>query len=237
MDDHFIRTEVAVDDPLIGMDSTLRRLNQYGGAECGENVEIVGNLLRYVPPVGSMYARKMDLSGLHQPGEAFWDGSWHNFDATPEARFIYYGWDNTTIIPGWNDLKNNIELVKRVEPWVGWDMSGYVRDADMVSDYGLIGDVGAQSDFNYDLRPSESATMYFDMRGRVDMISITYDTRPWSYRTYADYGSAVFTYKPDLKTSIFQDYLTEQTNVTQTANGLVPTDPSQPASIVIPVKS
>src|SRR2546425_990429 len=236
-DEHFVRTEVADDDPLMGMDGTLRRLNQYGGNECGENVDIVGNLLRYVPPVGSMYARKMDLSGLHQPGEAFWDGSWHNFDATPEARFIYYGWDNTTIIPGWNDLKNNIELVSRVEPWVGWNMSGYLQGADMVSDYGIIGDVGAQFDFNYDLRPSESVTMYFDMRGRVDMISITYDTRPSSYRTYADYGSAVFTYKPDLKTDIFQNYLTEQTNVTQTANGLIPTDPSKPASIVIPVKS
>src|SRR5437773_10437144 len=103
--------------------------------------------------------------------------------------------------------------------------------------FGVIGDVGAQFDFNYDLRPNESVTMYFDMRGRVDMVSITYDTRPWSYRTYADYGSAVFTYKPDLKTSTFQNYLTEQTNVTQTANGLVPTDPSEPASIVIPVKS
>src|SRR6266850_1849817 len=237
MDEHFVRTEVADDDPLMGMDGTLRRLNQYGGSECGENVDIVGNLLRYVPPVGSMYARKMDLSGLHQPGEAFWDGSWHNFDATPEARFIYYGLDNTTIIPGWDDLKNNIELVSRVEPWVGWNISGYFQDASTVSDYGVIGDVGAQFDFNYDLRPSESVTMYFDMRGRVDMMSITYDIRPWSYRTYADYGSAVFSYKPDLKTSIFQNYLTEQTNVTQTANGLVPTDPSKPASIVIPVKS
>jgi len=237
MDEHFVRTEVADDDPLMGMDGTLRRLNQYGGSECGENVDIVGNLLRYVPPVGSMYARKMDLSGLHQPGEAFWDGSWHNFDATPEARFIYYGLDNTTIIPGWDDLKNNIELVSRVEPWVGWNISGYFQDASTVSDYGLIGDVGAQFDFNYDLRPSESVTMYFDMRGRVDMTSITYDTRPWSYRTYADYGSAVFTYKPDLKTPVFQNYLTEQTNVTQTANGLIPTDPSKPASIVIPVNS
>jgi len=237
MDEHFIRTEVAVDDPLLGMDGTLRRLNQYGGSACGENVEIVGNLLRYVPPVGSMFARLIDLGGLHQPGEAFWDGSWHNFDATPEARFIYYGWDNTTIIPGWNDLKNNIELVSRVEPWVGWNMSSYVQDAYTVSDYGTIGDVGAKFDFNYDLRPSESVTMYFDMRGRVDMVSITYDIRPWSYRTYADYGSAVFTYKPDLKTALFQNYLTEQTNVTQTANGLIPTDPSKLSSIVIPVKS
>jgi hypothetical protein len=79
--------------------------------------------------------------------------------------------------------------------------------------------------------------MYFDMRGRVDMVSITYDTRPWSYRTFADYGSIVFTYKPDLTTALFQNYLTEQTNVTQTTNGLVPTNPSQPASIVIPVRS
>jgi len=67
MDEHFVRTEVANDDPLMGMDGTPRRLNQYGGSECGENVEIVGNLLRYVPPLGSTYARKMDLSGLHQP--------------------------------------------------------------------------------------------------------------------------------------------------------------------------
>jgi len=236
MDEHFVRTEVLDDDPLGGMDGTLRRLNQYGGSACGENVQVVGNLLAYVPPVGSMFARLMDLGGLHQPGEAFWDGAWHNFDAQPETRFVYFDWDNTTIVPSWVDLKNDVQLVGRVAPWVGWDMTSYVTDALTVSDYGVIGD-GAQFDFNYDLRPNESVTMYFDMRGRVDKTSITYDTRPYSYRTYADYGSAVFTYKPDLTSSAYQPYVTEQTNVTQTADGLVPTDPSIPASIVFPVTS
>jgi len=103
--------------------------------------------------------------------------------------------------------------------------------------YGIIGDVGAQFDFNYDLRPNERVTTYFDMRGRVDMTSITYDTRPYSYRTYADYGRAVFTYTPDLTSPAYQPYVTEQTNVTATADGLIPTDPSIPASIVFPVKS
>src|SRR3989442_2179167 len=86
-------------------------------------------------------------------------------------------------------------------------------------------------------RSNESVTMYFDMRGRVDQTSITYDTRPPSYRTYADYGSAVFTYRPDLRSAVYQAYVTEQTYVTQTADGLIPTDPSTPASIVFPVKS
>jgi len=236
MDEHYMRTEVWDNDPIGGMDGALRRLNQYGGQMCGENVDIVGNLLRYVPPVGSMFARKIDLSGNHQPGEAFWDGLWHNFDAQPQTRFLYFDWDNTTITPSWNNLKSDIQLMKRIEPWVGWDLSGVVQDA-TVSDYGIIGDVGAQFDFNYDLRPNESFTMYFDMRGRVDMTSIGYDTRPYSYRTYADYGSGVFTYKPDLRNSGYQAYLTAQTNVTQTADGLIPTDPSIPSSIVIPVKS
>ena len=237
MDEHYVRTEVSDDDPLGGMDGTLRRLNQYGGAECGEHVQIVGNLLRYVAPVGSMYARLMDLSGLHQTGEAFWDGGWHNFDAQPQTRFLYFDWDNTTIIPGWRDLKNDLQLVGRVAPWVGWDMTGYLLDAPSVDDYGVIGDVGAHFDFNYDLRPNESVTMYFDMRGRVDKTSITYDTSPWNYRTYADYGSAIFTYRPDLRSAVYQDYMTEQTNVRQTADGLIPIDPSTPASIVFPVKS
>ena len=63
MDEHYMRTEVWDNDPIGGMDGALRRLNQYGGQMCGENVDIVGNLLRYVPPVGSMFARKIDLSG------------------------------------------------------------------------------------------------------------------------------------------------------------------------------
>ena len=70
LDEHFVRIEVADDDPLRGMDGTLRRLNQYGGSSCGENVQVVGNLLAYVPPVGSMFARLMDLDGLHQPARA-----------------------------------------------------------------------------------------------------------------------------------------------------------------------
>src|SRR5882724_5398387 len=32
LDEHFVRTEVLDDDPLRGMDGTLRRLNQYGGS-------------------------------------------------------------------------------------------------------------------------------------------------------------------------------------------------------------
>src|SRR3989442_6263342 len=63
MDEHFMRTEVTDNDPIGGMDGALRRLNQYGGEMCGDHVDIVGNLLRYVPPLGSMYARKIDLSG------------------------------------------------------------------------------------------------------------------------------------------------------------------------------
>jgi hypothetical protein len=237
MDEHYVRTEVLDDDPLQGTDGTLRRLNQYGGAECGEHVEVVGDLLARVLPAGSMFARLMDLDGLHQPGEAFWDGAWHNFDATPEARFVYFDTDNATIVPTWIDLKNNPQLVSRVQPWTGWDMSGYVTQAAVVNDYGVIGDVGASFDFNYDLRPNESLTMYFDMRGRVDMTSITFDTRPVTYRTYADYGSAVFRYAPDLTNALYQSYATEQNNITQTDSGLIPTDPSMPASIVFPIRS
>jgi hypothetical protein len=242
MDEHYVRTEVADDDPLQdtdgkGMDGTLRRLNQVGGGECGESVEIVGNLLARLLPAGSIFARLMDLSGLHQTGEAFYDGAWHNFDATPEARFVYFDTDNATIVPTWLDLKNNPQLMSRVQPWTGWDLSGYVTGAASVDDFGIIGDIGASFDFKYDLRPNESVTMYFDMRGRVDMTSIAFDTTPPHSRGYVDYGSAVFRYAPDLTNTLYQPYVTEQTNITQTDGGLVPTDPSMPASIVFPIKS
>jgi hypothetical protein len=242
MDEHFVRTEVANDDPLQGidgrgMDGTLRRLNQYGGAECGEAVEIVGDLLARVLPAGSMFARMIDLGGLHQTGEAFWDGAWHNFDATPDARFVYFDVDNATIVPTWVDLKNNPRLVSRVQAWTGWDMSAAVTQAGSVDDLGIISDVGTSFDFNYDLRPNESVTMYFDMRGRIDMTSITFDTSLPNYRTFADYGSAVFRYAPDLTNALYQAYTTEQNNVTQTAGGLVPTDPSRPSSVVFPIRS
>jgi hypothetical protein len=121
-------------------------------------------------------------------------------------------------------------------PGSGWDMSGYVTEAQSVDDLDIIGDLGAPFDFNYDLRPNESITMYFEMRGRVDMTSLAFDTR-YSSRTFADYGSAVFKYAPDLTNAVYQPYVTEQTNVTQTSGGLIPTEPSVPASIVFPVRS
>jgi hypothetical protein len=65
---------------------------------------------------------------------------------------VYFDAANTAIVPTWLDLKHNAQPVSRVAPWVGWDMGGYVTEAQSVDDLDIIGDVGAPFDFN--LRPA-----------------------------------------------------------------------------------
>ena len=90
--------------------------------------------------------------------------------------------------------------------------------------------IGGHWDFNWDLWPAESATMCFDMRGRADRVSFIYNTN--SFPEPRDYAVAVFSFRPVFTNDLYLKYAAEQVNVTQTATGLVPVDPSSPASIV-----
>ncbi len=222
------------DDDFSG--NPLRVLNQYGHAMCGQSTNTTNALLLAVPPVGSMYGRKVKLNA-HRVGEAFFDGSWHAFDTTPGTgvvQWIYYDANNTQIAPTWKYLISRPELLTRTKPWSGFSLESYAS--------GATGETFDERekfrawDFNYDLRPGESLTMYFDMRGRLDRTSARQDNSR-SYRCYSDYASAVFTYLPDLTTASFSRYAEQQGNVKATAGGLVPIDPAKPSFVVFPLKS
>jgi hypothetical protein len=92
------------------------------------------------------------------------------------------------------------------------------------------------NDFDFDLRPRESLTMYFDMRGRLDQTSMRQGSSQ-AYRGYSDYGSAVFQYKPDLTTTAYRSYSPRESNVQATSNGLVPVDPTKPSYVVLDMRS
>src|ERR1043166_1611061 len=90
--------------------------------------------------------------------------------------------------------------------------------------------MGKDWDMNWNLWPSESVTMYFEMRGRVDMASFGYNTKEFSEPR--DYASAVFSFKPVFTNDLYQKFAAEHVNVTPTAHGLVPTDPAKPSHVV-----
>lgn len=261
----FIRFE---NQPAEGYDcdnyhkNPLRIINQYGGGMCGQSAHVVINMLRYIPPRGSFYGAACRIGG-HVVGEAFFDGKWHNFDTSPNSRWIYYDLDNVSV-KSWNELAVR-DVFSRVQPWVGfskyaaWIIYPPERPGHMkFSHYAEDCDIGAKWDFNYDLKPDESITMYFDMRGRVDKKSVSYvekrkkvdmnclinnnkfrfiDEYENYYRNPCDYGSAVFSYKPKLTNNIYRKYVLEESNVRQTINGLVPKDFTHPSYVVFGIKS
>lgn len=231
-DEHLIRHEGA---EYLARDAsaTIRRLNQFGGAMCGEMVDVLGGMLYYTPPVGSMYIRKIDL-GDHQPAEAWFDGSWHAVDASPELRWVYYDYDNESYAPSWSYLHNNIDpLMTQIYNWVGWDTSWAISSCSCNSHNNItnVQKVG----FIYDLRPQESLVMYREMRGRFDHVNRDEELREG--RHTVDYGSAVFSYKPDFSTSIFRQYASSLNNVKASSTGLVPVDSSTTSSLVFPMSS
>jgi hypothetical protein len=214
----------------------LRILNQYGHAMCGESTKVVNALLRVVPPIGSMYGRKVKV-GAHRTGEAYFDGSWHAYDATPGTgivQWIYYDRDNKSIAPTWKYLIANRDLVSRTKKWTGFTAEGYLE--------GATGETCSQNivypnwDFTHDLRPGESFTMYFDMGGRLDRASARQDNSQF-YRCYSDYGSAVFKYRINFKNQLYRKYVVKENNVLHTAAGLVPADPARPSSIIFDARS
>ena len=214
----------------------LRNLNQYGHGMCGQSAYLVGALIRAIPPIGSMKARNVKL-GAHRVGEGFWDGSWHAYDATAGTgvvQWVYYDNASQSIAPGWEYLIDRPELVSRIQEVTGATTARYIPEAtggDTYADNPSF----ANWDFNHYLRPNESVTMYFDMRGRLDQTS-SQQYNSELYRCYSDYGSAVYRYAPDLGGSEYSNHARE-TNVRRTSSGLVPEDPSRPSTLILEMKS
>ena len=213
----------------------LRNLNQYGHGMCGQSAYLVGALIRAIPPVGSMKARNVKL-GAHRVGEGFWDGGWHAYDPTAGTgvvQWVYYDETGENIAPGWDYLLERPELVSRIESVTGATTARYLPEA--------TGDTYGENttfkdwDFNHYLRPDESVTMHFDMRGRLDLTSSRQDNNEL-YRCYSDYGSAVYRYAPDLTGGAYSKYARE-TNVRRTSDGLAPADPSRPSTLILEMKS
>lgn len=223
--------------------NALRIINQYGGSMCGDAVHVLNGLLLQVPPAGSMYGRRVQLDG-HQTGEAWFDGAWHNFDASPEIRWIYLDYDNETIVPHWNDLiDDGGELIKRIKPLTGWDIWNYTKTGSAEKYYILKEIEGVQWYFGYNLRPSEKFTMYYDMRGRTDQVSRNYSRSTYNvenageFRNPCDYASAVFNYYPDFTTELHREYAVEENNILWTRKGLIAKEKENPSSIVFASKS
>ena len=220
----------------------LRVINQYGGSMCGDAVHVFNGLLLKVPPEGNMYGRRAQLKG-HQTGEAWFDGAWHNFDASPEIKWIYLDHDNETIRPHWKSLVADSVLIQRIKPLTGWDIWRYAKGATGKQYYIVTEEEGVQWYFGYNLKPSEKFSMYYDMRGRVDAVSRDYQSstfnilNPGVFRNPCDYASAVFEYQPGFKTELHRKYLVEENNVQWTSKGLIAKNKSKKASIVIPFKS
>lgn len=214
----------------------LRILNQYGHAMCGQSTSTTNSLLLHIPPAKSMYGRAIRL-GAHRVGEAYWNRAWHAFDTTPgtgSVQWVYYDRDDTTIAPSWKHLIQNPDLVRRANALTGSSLERYLASA--------TGDSFDEArefphwDFNYDLRPGESLTMHFDMRGRIDQTSARQDNSIM-YRSYSDYGSAVFVYRPDFRTSTYRRHVAAEENVMETPAGLVPVNPSKPSFVVLSARS
>lgn len=222
--------------------NVLRLLNQYGGSMCGDAVHVVNGLMLYVQPEGSMYGRRVQLHG-HQTGEAWFNGVWHNFDASPEIKWIYLDRDNKTIVPHWTQLINDGELIQRIKPLTGWDIWRYAEHGSGEKHYIISEIEGVQWYFGYNLRPSEKFTMYYDMRGRTDQHSRNYSRSKFNaedqkiYRNPCDYASAIFEYSPDFTTDLHKEYAIEENNIQWTSRGIVAKNKSKPASIVFASKS
>jgi hypothetical protein len=215
----------------------LRVLNQYGHAMCGQSTIVLNSLIRATPPVGSMFGRSVKL-GTHRVGEAYWGGEWHAYDATPGTgvvQWIYYESDNRTIAPTWKYLIDDPDLVSRIVSYTNaTSIPHYIE--------GATGETFGENrsmpewDFDFDLRPRESLTMYFDMRGRLDQTSMRQGNSQ-AYRGYSDYGNAVFKYKPDLTTTAYRTYSPRESNVRTTSSGLAPVDPTKPSHVVLDMRS
>lgn len=216
-----------------------RLLNMYGSAMCGEFHDVVNPILVNIPDA-EIHGCKYSMGG-HTAGGAYWDGAWHDYNGSPTIQMVHYKMDGKTIA-SWAELKEDPSPIDSVNKYIGH--TGYygrcfspdsltcpLRQTEYSprfyeSDY-LI-------NFKYcDLRPGEGMTMYFDMRGRYDSTSVGYDTYSGRFpRNWVDYGSVVYTYKPNFHNDLHEPFVVEQDNVQRTKKGLVPVNPSKPSFVV-----
>ena len=219
------------------MGGAPRLINQYGGGMCGESVEAMGALLYALPPKGEVVARKIQLDG-HQTGEVFLNGAWRAFDSNPSTRWIYDLGDHEPPATFSWLRDHGEETVKRVKPLTGWSIWWAIEKASCKPFPKMVGPT-SRREFRYDLRPHESLSMFFDMRGRTELKSRSYaragfNRQSPNHRNPCDYGSAVFDYRPDFSTAVHRPFVVDARNVKWTGRGLVPADPARPSSVVIP---
>ena len=216
-----------------------RLFNEYGSSMCGEFHDVINPLLVKIPGAG-IYGCKYTM-GAHTAGGAFWDGVWHDFNGSPTIQMAHYKMDGKTLAT-WAELKKDPSPIDSVNKYIGH--SGYYGkcfDSDSLSCplnqfiyYPKYYNSNYLINFKYsDLRPNEKMTMYFDMRGRFDMTSVGYIKDEENFpRNWVDYGSVVYTYKPNFHNSLYEPYVVEQSNVQNTPKGIVPVDPSKPSYII-----
>ena len=229
-------------EPYIGYfhaNNGSRLINHYGACMCGEFHDAFNPIIVKIPNA-EMYAAKYSMGG-HTAGGVFWDGAWHDFNGTPDIQMVHYKMDGKTIAT-WAELKKDPSPIDSVKKHTGHQW-GFGRCFDPDSTTCPLGKSVYPSKFynsNYlinfkysDLRPDEKMTMYFDMRGRFDSTSAGYDVyKGSSPRNWVDYGSVVYTYKPNFHNNLYEPYVVEQNNIKRTDKGLVPVDPSKPSYIV-----
>jgi hypothetical protein len=207
---------------------------------CGEFHDVLNPILANIPNA-EIHGSKYELGG-HTAGGAYWDGQWHDYNGDPGFQILHYKKDGKTIAT-WADLKKDhspIDSLKKHLGTRGYFGKCFSSDAPLCpikqtefpaefydSDY-LI-------NFKYgDLRPREKMTMYFDMRGRHETTSVSYNIREGRFpRNWVDYGSVVYTYKPNFHNELHQSNIVEKENVKHTKQGFVPKDTTKPSFIVL----
>ncbi len=217
-----------------------RLLNHYGACMCGEFHNVTNPIFVKIPDA-DMIGVKYSMGG-HTAGGVLWDGKYHDFNGTPDIQMVHYKMDGKTIAT-WAELKKDPGPIDSVKKHTGhtWGF-GKCFSPDSTtcplnkSEYppSYYDKTNYLINFKYsNLRPNEKMCMYFDMRGRYDSTSNNYDEyKGRSPRNWVDYGSVVYTYKPDFHNDLYEAFVVEQSNVKRTEKGLVPDDPSKPSYIV-----
>ena len=216
-------------------DNSSRLFNEYGGSMCGEFHNIVMPILVNISDAG-IIGCKYTMGG-HTAGGVNWDGNWYAYNGSPTLQMAHYKMDGKTLA-SWPELKNNHAPIDSVNKYIGHrGYYGSCFDPDS-----LICPLKQQiyppeffnskylSNFKYsDLRPNEKMTMYFDMRGRYESKSVSH---AFPDRNFVDYGSVVYTYRPNFRNASYEPYVIEQANIKRTKNGLEPKDPSSSSYVV-----
>jgi hypothetical protein len=216
-----------------------RLLNQYGACMCGEIHQVINPIYVKIPGAG-MYGTIYGMGG-HNAGGVFWDGKWHDYNGTPDIQIVHYKMDGKTIAT-WEELKKDPAPIDSMNKIIGRHLT-YGKSLGPDSKICPLNSAIFPPEFyksNYlvkfrysDLRPDEKMTLYFDMRGRFDSTSARINSHIDGLpRSWVDYGSVVYTYKPNFHNARYEPFVVDQSNVRRTEKGIVPVDPSKPSFVV-----